>query len=96
MGLFDTIGGLLTGKTKAKPQIGLSTGLAANAAFGPIAGTAVGFLVDKYVASKPQATNTAAQSAQLAKKPLQTNTIAPQTAIPSPEANSQGSGNASI
>lgn len=115
MGLFDTIGGLLTGKTKVKtpalPVIGVSLGStnkipatapansgagALGAVLGPIGGPIASYLVNQYVANKPQPTNTAAQSAQLAKKPLQTNTIAPQTAIPSPEANSQGSGNASI
>jgi hypothetical protein len=115
MGLFDTIGGLLTGKTKVKtptlPTIGASLGStnkvpstapagsgagALGAVLGPIGGPIASYLVNQYVANKPQATNTAAQSAQLAKKPLQTNAIAPQTAIPNPEANSQGLGNASI
>lgn len=102
MGLFDTIGGLLTGKTKVKAPAVPATAPAGSGAgalgavLGPIGGPIASYLVNQYAASKPQPTNTAAQAAQLAKKPLQTNTIAPQTAIPSPEANSQGLGNASI
>lgn len=110
MGLFDTIGGLFTGKTKVTtpklPSLGVSLGGkkpaaqagsgALTAMLGPIGGAAVNYLAGQYAASKPQPTNTAAQAAQLATKPTQVSSIAPQNAMPGPLANSQGSGNATI